>query len=244
TPFFGGMPATGTIARTVTNVRAGAALPIAGVVHALALLAIVLVAAPLAVHVPLAVLAGILLYVAWNMGEWREFARLKRFLLPYRAKLLGTFVLTVVFDLTVAVEIGLLMACGFFIVQMSALFSVKPHATPVAAAALAPGVGVCELFGSLFFGAVGKIEALPSQLPAGTRSLVLEMHRLVSIDSSGIDAMQQLQRTLQRQGVALLLARVNPQPMALIRRSGFEAELGAEHILPTLEAAVRVASAA
>ena len=244
TPFFGGIPATGTIARTVTNVRAGAASPIAGVVHALTLLAIVLVASPLAEHVPLAALAGILLFVAWNMGEWREFARLKRFLLPYRAKLLGTFVLTVVFDLTVAVEIGLLMACGFFIVQMSALFSVKPHATPVAAAALAPGVAVFELFGSLFFGAVGKIEALPGQLPAGTRSLVLEMHRLVSIDSSGIDAMQQLQRTLQRQGVALLLARVNPQPMALIRRSGFEAELGAGHILPTLEAAVRVASAA
>ena len=244
TPFFGGIPATGTMARTVTNVRAGAASPISGVVHALSLLVIVLVAAPLAEHVPLAALAGILLFVAWNMGEWREFARLKRFLLPYRAKLLGTFVLTVMFDLTVAVEVGLLMACGFFIVQMSALFSVKPHATPVGAAALAPGVAVFELFGSLFFGAVGKIEALPGQLPAATRYLVLEMHRLVSIDSSGIDAMQQLQRTLQRQGVALLLARVNPQPMALIRRSGFEAELGAEHILPTLEAAVRVASAA
>jgi SulP family sulfate permease len=120
TPFFGGIPATGTIARTVTNVRAGAPRPVAGVVHALTLLAVVLVAAPLALHVPLAALAGILLFVAWNMGEWREFARLKHFLLPYRTTLLGTFVLTVVFDLTVAVEAGLLMlACGFFIYRMS-----------------------------------------------------------------------------------------------------------------------------
>ena len=243
TPFFGGIPATGTIARTVTNVRAGAESPIAGVVHALALLIIVLVAAPLAEHVPLAALAGILLFVAWNMGEWREFARLKHFLLPYRTTLLGTFVLTVVFDLTVAVEVGLLLACGFFIYRMSTLFSVKPHPEHSAEGDLPPGVQVFELFGSLFFGAVGKIEALPGQLGADTRCLVLEMHRLISMDTSGIDALEQLHRTLKRQGVALVLANVNPQPLGLIRRSGFEAELGAENIVPNVEAAVQVASA-
>ena len=233
-PFFGGIPATGTIARTVTNVRAGAASPVAGIVHSATLLAIVLVAAPLALHVPLAALAGILLFVAWNMGEWREFARLKHFLLPYRATLLGTFILTVVFDLTVAMEVGLLMACGFFIVRMSSLFSVKPLPAQGAAGEPPPGVAVFELFGSLFFGAVGKIEALPGQLPAGTRRLVLEMHRLISVDTSGIDALQQLHRTLQRQGTALVLANVNPQPLGLIRRSGFAAELGAEQIVPTV----------
>ena len=127
TPFFGGIPATGTIARTVTNVRAGATSPIAGVVHALTLLAIVLVAAPLAEHVPLAALAGILLFVAWNMGEWHEFGRLRQFSVPYRTILVGTFVLTVVFDLTVAVEVGLVLACLFFIYRMSTLFSVRPH---------------------------------------------------------------------------------------------------------------------
>jgi len=105
-PFFGGIPATGTIARTITNVRAGAVSPVAGIVHSLALLAIVLLAAPLAVHVPLAALAGILLFVAWNMGEWHEFARLHRFSPQYRTILVGTFTLTVVFDLTVAVEVG------------------------------------------------------------------------------------------------------------------------------------------
>ncbi|MES2715142.1 MAG: SulP family inorganic anion transporter [Pseudomonadota bacterium] len=237
TPFFGGIPATGTIARTVTNVRAGAATPVAGVVHALTLLAVVLVAAPLALHVPLAALAGILLFVAWNMGEWREFARLKHFLLPYRATLLGTFVLTVVFDLTVAVEMGLLMACGFFVWRMGQLFSVKPQ--PQATPGGLPGVAVFELFGALFFGAVGKIEALPAQLPPGTRCLVLQMHRLISVDTSGIDALQQLHRSLQRRQVLLLLADVNPQPLGLIQRSGFAAELGEGAIAPSLAEALQ-----
>ena len=243
-PFFGGIPATGTVARTVTNVRAGATTPVAGIVHALTLLAIVLVAAPLAEHVPLAALAGILIFVAWNMGEWREFARLKHFLLPYRATLLGSFVLTVVFDLTVAVEVGLLMACGFFIYRMGTLFSVNPAAAHSVEGDLPSGVAVFELFGALFFGAVGKLEALPAQLPAGTRRVVLDMHQLISLDSSGIDALQQLHRRLGRLGVALVLADVNAQPMGLVRRSGFETELGAENIVPTVAAALQDAGAA
>jgi SulP family sulfate permease len=232
-PFFGGIPATGTIARTVTNVRAGATSPVAGIVHAGALLVIVLAAAPLASAVPLAALAGILLFVAWNMGEWREFARLKNFSLQYRTILVGTFLATVIFDLTVAVEGGLVLACVFFIHRMSTLFRVEPlerHDLP-------PGVRVFELFGSLFFGAVGKVEALPAQVPAGTRAVVLEMHRLISLDTSGLEALVQLHRTLKRQGTALVLANVNPQPLSLIRRGGFEAELGADHIVPTVSAA-------
>ena len=119
-PFFGGMPATGTIARTVTNLRAGATTPIAGIVHAVSLALIVVLAAPLALHIPLAVLAGILLYVAWNMGEWHEFVRLRHFSNHYRLLMLGTFFLTVVFDLTVAVEVGLVLACALFVRRMSA----------------------------------------------------------------------------------------------------------------------------
>ena len=230
-PFFGGIPATGTIARTVTNVRAGGRSPVAGMVHAGVLLLIVLVAAPLAVHVPLAALAGILLFVAWNMGEWREFARLKHFLMPYRTVLVGTFVLTVVFDLTVAVEMGLISACGFFIYRMSTLFNV----TPVANDNLPPGVRVFELFGSLFFGAVGKVEALPGQIPEGTRCVVLEMHRLVSMDTSGLDALEQLYSALSKRNIALVLASVNPQPLGLIRRSGFEAHIGADQIVPSVD---------
>jgi SulP family sulfate permease len=230
-PFFGGIPATGTIARTVTNVRAGATSPVAGLVHALALLVIVLAAAPLATHVPLAALAGILLFVAWNMGEWNEFVRLRQFALTYRTILVGTFLLTVIFDLTVAVEVGLVLACLFFIYRMSQLFRVSP----LEAGNLPPGVRVFELYGPLFFGAVGKVEELAAQVPVGTRAVVLEMHRLISMDTSGLDALQQLHRTLARRDVALVLANVNEQPLSLIRRSGFEARIGAENIVPKLE---------
>lgn len=232
-PLLGGMPATGTIARSVTNVRAGATTPVAGIVHALTLLLIVLVAAPLALHVPLPALAGILLFVAWNMGEWHEFARLRHFSLPYRVILLGTFFLTVVFDLMAAVQVGLVMACVFFIYRMSTLFRVEPHQ----GTELPAGVQAFDLFGSLFFGAVGKIESLPAQLRAGTRAVVLEMHRLVLLDASGLDALQQLHRTLKRQGVGLVLAHVNEQPLSLIRRSGFAAILGEEAIVPTVAGA-------
>jgi len=234
-PFFGGIPATGTIARTMTNVRAGATSPVAGMVHAVALLVIVLLAAPLAINVPLAALAGILLYVAWNMGEWHEFARLRRFSMQYRTILLGTFVLTVVFDLTVAVQVGLILACLFFIYRMSTLFRVQPFQSTDGAPP--HGVQVFELFGSLFFGAVGKIEALPAQIDPATRAVVLEMHRLISMDTSGLDALQQLHRALLTRSVALVLANVNEQPLSLIRRSGFEAVLGPEQIVPTVSAA-------
>ena len=232
-PLFGGMPATGTIARTVTNVRSGGRTPLAGMVHAATLLAIVLAAAPLAVHVPLPALAGILLFVAWNMGEWHEFARLRRFSVPYRTILVGTFLLTVIFDLTVAVEVGLVLACVFFIVRMGTLFRVQPYD----AGPLPPGVASFELFGALFFGAVDKIEALPGQLPAGTRALVLEMHRLISLDTSGLDALAQMHRSLKRQGIALVLANVNEQPLSLMRRAGFAAALGEESIVPTVAGA-------
>ena len=234
TPLFGGIPATGTIARTVTNVRSGGSTPVAGMVHAITLLAVVLAAAPLAQHVPLAAMAGILMFVAWNMGEWREFAHLRRFSAGYRTILVGTFVLTVVFDLTVAVEVGLVLACVFFIYRVSALFTVKVHTGHE----LPPGVQAFELFGSLFFGAVGKIEALPEQVAADTRAVVLEMHRMVLLDTTGLDALRQLHRVLQRRGVALVLANVNEQPLSLIRRSGFEATLGEEAIVPTVAAAL------
>ena len=233
-PLFGGIPATGTVARTVTNVRAGGRTPVAGMVHAATLLAVMLVAAPLAMNVPLAALAGILMFVAWNMGEWHEFARLRRFHATYRAVLLGTFVATVVFDLTVAVQLGLVLACVFFIWRMGQLFRVAPavqHPLP-------PGVVAFELYGSLFFGAVGKIESLPVRVPVGTRAVVLEMHRLVLLDTSGLDALQQLHRALKKRGVALVLAHVNEQPLGLIRRSGFEAELGPAQIVPTVSDAV------
>lgn len=235
-PLFGGIPATGTVARTVTNVRSGGTSPIAGIVHAATLLLVVLAAAPLAVHVPLAALAGILLFVAWNMGEWREFARLRHFNLGYRATLLGTFFLTVVFDLTIAMQVGLVMACVFFIYRMSQLFRVD------AAATAPPGVQVLHLFGALFFGAVSKVEAAGTVLPAGTRAVVLEMHRLISIDSSGVDALHLLHRGLSRRGIRLLLCALNEQPRDMIRRSGLAQQLGADNLHDHLDAALAATS--
>ncbi|MEF7613663.1 SulP family inorganic anion transporter [Aquincola sp. MAHUQ-54] len=238
-PFFGGIPATGTIARTVTNLRAGAATPVAGMVHAATLLLVVLLAAPLALYVPLAVLAGILLFVAWNMGEWHEFARLRQFSFAYRTTLLGTFVLTVVFDLTVAVQVGLVLACVFFIWRMGTLFRAETSVPPSP-----PGVQVVHLYGALFFGAVGKVEDLAEHVPPGTRLMILEMHRLVSMDASGLDALVQLHGALQRRGVRLVLADMNEQPRSLVQRGGLAARLGPGGMADTLDAALRSAAEA
>ena len=227
TPFFGGIPATGTIARTVTNVRAGATSPVAGIVHAVVLLAIVLVAAPLAVHVPLAVLAGVLLFVAWNMGEWNAFRRMSAFSVEQRIKLFSTFLLTVLVDLTVAMEVGLAVACIVFVYRMGALFRVEPdHAH----AASAPGVVAYRLYGSLFFAAVAKLEALPDQLPPGTTTLALDAHQLVSIDASGLDAFENVHRALTRAGIRLVVVGLNEQPLAAMRKWGLDAVIGAENL--------------
>jgi SulP family sulfate permease len=235
TPFFGGIPATGTIARTVTNLRAGATSPVAGIVHALTLLAIVLVAAPLASHVPLAVLAGVLLFVAWNMGEWHAFGRLSAFSLEDRAKLFATFLLTVLVDLTVAMEVGLAAACVVFVYRMGALFRVEPDELhPVAAR----GVVAYRLYGPLFFAAVAKLEALPEQLPPGTTTLVLDAHQLVSIDASGLTAFENVQRALARAGVRLVVVGLNEQPLEAMRRWGLDALIGTANLFVDRDSAL------
>jgi SulP family sulfate permease len=175
------------------------------------------------------------MFVAWNMGEWREFVRAQQFSLNYRTILFGTFALTVIFDLTVAVEVGLVLACLFFIWRMGSLFEIRDLEASEHACEHQPlpaGVQAFELYGSLFFGAVGQVEDLPTRLRPDVRAVVLDMHRLVSMDTSGLEALQQLHRALQRRQVALVLADVNPQPLSLIRRSGFELTLGPDHIVP------------
>ncbi|MDI4633743.1 STAS domain-containing protein [Pelomonas sp. V22] len=228
-PLFGGIPATGTIARTVTNIRAGGTSPVAGMVHAAALLLIVLVAAPLAAHIPLAALAGVLLMVAWNMGEWHEFARLRRFSPQYRTILVGTFVLTVVFDLTVAVEVGLVLACLFFIYRMSSLFRTELQSDSP------PGSQVLSLRGALFFGAVGKLERLSDGLPSDCRELVLDARQLFALDTSGLDALTQLHRDLARQGRSLVLCGLADQPASLVQRGGLAEQLGKAGLFGTLD---------
>jgi SulP family sulfate permease len=213
TPFFGGMPATGTIARTVTNVKNGGNTPIAGIVHALTLLMVVWIAAPLAGAIPLAVLSAILMFVAWNMGEWREFLHLRQFRLPYRATLLAVFALTVMVDLTVAVEVGLIAACLTFIFRISSLS--RAEAIEVAT----PNVLAYRLNGALFFAAVALVEEIEDNLPA--KAVVLDMSSLIYIDSSGADALQALARTCKKKQVRLIVCAVFHQPLDILRRCGF-----------------------
>ena len=236
-PFFGGIPATGTIARTVTNVRAGARTPVAALVHAATLLTVILAAAPLAQHVPLSALAGLLLFVAWNMGEWSDFGQMQRYAPTYRSVVVVTFLLTIVFGLTVAVEVGIVMASVFFIWRMSQLF----RAESIDAGVRIPDdVVAFELFGSLFFGAVGKVETLEEQIPKTVHAVILEMHHLISIDTTGIDSLEHLQGTLARNGAKLVLASVNPQPLALLTRKGFVDHIGADHVVGSLNEALAV----
>ena len=219
-PFFGGMPVTGTIARTVTNLRAGATSPVAGIVHAVALAGIVLIAAPLALHIPLAVLAGILLFVAWNMGEWREFVRLRQFSNHYRAILLGTFVITVVFDLTVALEAGMVLACVLFVRRMSALFQVEEISRDGAALRY-------RLYGALFFGAVAQLDPLVKTIERGIAApqLTLDASHLVALDTTGLDALNRVLEAVLARGGSLCVCNLNPQPRSLIERSGLGAKL-------------------
>jgi SulP family sulfate permease len=226
-PFFGGMPATGTIARTVTNVRSGGTTPIAGVLHALTVALVVLAAAPLAIHVPLSVLAGILLFVAWNMGEWREFGHLRKYSAHYRLLMLGTFFLTVVFDLTVAMQVGLVLACALFIRKMSSLFNVERVAPEGALLKF-------KLYGSLFFGAVSKIDQVVQAVENGPAApeVVLDALHLVHLDTSGLDSLRQLHKVVLLRGGTLHLENLQDQPREVIDRSGFGEELAAHRPSP------------
>ena len=236
-PFFGGMPATGTIARTVTNLRAGATSPVAGMVHAATLAVIVLAAARLALHIPLAVLAGILLHVAWNMGEWHEFARLPHFSNHYRLLMLGTFVLTVVFDLTVAVEVGLGLACVLFVRRMSTLFRAEPLPTaPMDADGVAPEAGprpriAWVLHGALFFGAASKIDPIVQAIESGPEGpeVVLDARNLFALDTTGLDGLEQILKAVGQRGGRLCVADAQEQPRSLMERSGFSARLAEQN---------------
>jgi SulP family sulfate permease len=225
TPFFGGMPATGTIARTVTNIKSGGTTPISGMVHALTLLAVVLLAAPLAGHIPLACLAAILMFVAWNMGEWREFWHLRQYRMPYRITLLAVFFLTVVFDLTVAVEVGLIAACLTFIYRISSLSRSEPvsRLEQPCLAGHETQIQVWRVYGALFFGAVKLIEDIEDKI--STPILVIDLKNVIYIDSSGADALMNLIDTCRKKQVQLMVCGLLHQPLDIARRSGLLAHL-------------------
>ncbi len=232
-PLFGGFCATGTIARTMTNVRSGARTPVAGMVHAACLLVIVLMAAPLATHIPLATLAAVLLYVAYHMGEWHEFARLRHFSNYYRMVLLTTFILTVVIDLTVAVQAGLVLACLFFIARMSGLTRVEPIPSST------QDIEAYRISGSLFFGAVGKMDGLLDPKRVQPRVMILDLAPLLNMDNTGLEAIETLHGMLRKRGSVLILCGLQEQPRWLAVQSGLAADLGSENVVPTLADAFR-----
>ena len=240
TPFFGGMPATGTIARTVTNVKSGGRSPVAGMVHAMVLLGVVWLAAPLANHVPLAALAAILMFVAWNMGEWHAFTDLKQFRAPYRIILLAVFLLTVMVDLTVAVEFGLIASCLTFIYRISSLSRVEKLKDTDSPSLLNQDgqVRVYRFYGALFFGAVKMVEAIEDNLPQ--KAVVLDLKNLIYIDSSGADALVALAQICQKKHVRLMVCGLNHQPLDIATRTGL-LNLVDKHVWPEWPAAIEVA---
>lgn len=226
-PFFGGIPATGTIARTVTNIKSGAASPVAGLVHAVTLLIVILAAAPLASNIPLAALAAILVFVAWNMGNWAEFKRLSKMTMSYKVTLVTTFLLTVIFDLTVAVEVGLLVSCIFFIYRMNTLTRVVPQTLPFDMPA---GVESWKLTGALFFGSVSKLETVtdPKRITArdASKIVILDFSDLLNIDNSAMDILQVFQRALKRRNHELIIAGASGHPLRQLNRTGISQSLG------------------
>mgnify|MGYP006267258167 CR=1 FL=1 len=221
TPFFGGMPATGTIARTVTNIESGGNSPIAGIVHALTLLIIILFAAPLATNIPLACLAAILMYVAWNMGEWRKFIELKQFRLPYRITILSVFLLTIILDLTVAVQVGLLLAFITFIYRISSLSRCeRAEGNDFSALINLEGrIDAYRIYGAIFFGAVKLLEKIEENLP--TQTLLLDLKNVIYVDTSGMDTIVELAHLCKMRQVKLIICGLDHQPLEMAQRSGF-----------------------
>ncbi len=233
-PFFGGMPATGTIARTVTNIKNGATSPVSGIIHALVLLVVVLVAAPLAQYIPLAALSAILMFVAYNMGEWHEFARLRSYRMTYRFILLAVFILTVVVDLTAAVEVGILAACFTLIYRVSYL-STEDQIDLSEWGEQADGVKARRLVGTLFFGAVKLIDQLQLDIPK--RALVLDFSGVIYVDSSGAESLNELLEMYQEKAVPIYIYGLREQPLEMLTRTGWLKDLGQAYVCANLDEA-------
>jgi SulP family sulfate permease len=246
-PLFGGLPATGAIARTATNIRAGAKTPIAGMTHAVVLLLILLVAAPLARHIPLAILAAILMVVAWDMGEWAEIPGIIKLGPADGAVWLITLLLTVLADLTVAVEAGMILAALLYIRRVSSTTSVA-RVTPdyvkggiahsLQMHSLPEGVTVYRIHGPFLFGATEKLTTIEDEIDTLPAIVVLRLRNMTAIDATGLHAIEHLADRLHATNRTLLICGVRDQPARLMARAEFHQHIGDENILPTLEAAI------
>ena len=253
-PIFGGLPATGAIARTATNIRSGGRTPIAGIVHALTLLAILVFAGKWAALIPIPALAGILLVVAWNMSEWRHFVHLFRMPRSDVLVLLTTFSLTVVVDLAIALQTGIVLAALLFMRRMATL-SQAGYVTqmlseeeegddPLAISKrrVPAGVEVFEVQGALFFGAATKFRDSINQIEAPPRVLIVRLRQVLAIDASGLRELELLHDAGVRRGTALVLSGVHAQPLVVLERSGLLERIGADNVCGDIDAALARAS--
>src|ERR1700730_10127162 len=250
-PLFGGLPATGAIARTATNVRAGAKTPVAGMIHALTLLAIVLFAAPLVKHVPLAALAAILMVVAYNMGEWGEIPEILKLSGADIAVWLLTLTLTVVTDLTFAVEVGMALAALTFIQKVSRTTTVArvtkgyvedSRVHVLQGKDIPEYVTVFRIHGPFLFGATDKFADLLRSVGELPPIVVLRLRNMTAIDATGLGAIRDLADTLHSSGRSLLLCGAREQPSQLMKQAEFARHVGAENICDSITEALERAA--
>ena len=251
-PLFGGLPATGAIARTATNVRSGAKSPVAGMVHALTLLAVILFAAPLVKNLPLAALASILFMVAYNMGDWAEIPEILRLTKADIAVWILTLSLTVFADLTLAVEVGMILAAFTFIRKISETTTVSKvtedyvedgRAHILQDKELPDYAAVYRIHGPFLFGVTDKISAISEHLRDLPPIVILRLRNMTAIDATGIAALEELADQLQKSGRAMLVCGARPQPEALMREAGFDRHVGSENICENISVALRRAEA-
>jgi SulP family sulfate permease len=246
-PLFGGLPATGAIARTATNIRSGAKTPVAGMVHALTLLAIVLFAAPLARFIPLSVLAAILFVVSYNMGEWKEIPELLKLSHLEIGTWAVTFLLTVFADLTVAVEVGMILAALVFIRKVTATTTVSQvteeyvregYAHILQHKEIPDYVTIFRIHGPFLFGATDKIEEIFSRIAELPPIIILRLRNMTAIDATGLQALEKLADVVHSSGRELILCGAREQPARLMKQAEFEQHVGSENISRNVEEAL------
>ncbi len=253
-PLFGGMPATGAIARTATNVKSGGRRPVAGMVHAYTLLVITLFLGHWAALIPLATLAAIVLWVAYRMAEWRVFRNALSAPKSDAIVMVVTFLLTLLVDLTVGLGVGMVLAAFLFMKRMAEVTNVTlvsrelpdsgpsaDHSGAIYRRSIPPGVEVYEINGPFFFGAVEKFKDTLSEVSKKPKVLIIRMRHVPAIDSTALRTLRDLVRHTRRDGTVVLFSEVNTQPMVALERSGLLQEIGEENLFGDIDAALAAA---
>ena len=247
-PLFGGLPATGAIARTATNINNGGRTPVAGIIHAIVLLLIMIFFGKYVEYIPMAALAAVLIQVAWNMAGIPSIRKLLKGQKSDIAVLTATFLITVFVDLTYAIGVGLVIAAFFFIKKIIDLSEVETGNTTIVTGIkgdgstetidLPKGVLVYEIEGSLFFGTVRKFEYAIERAGSDCKALIFRMRNLIYLDAGGIQALEQAKAACDRKGITIILSGIHTQPFMLCEKSGMSDKLGRENICANINAAL------